>query len=424
MKVLIVNSSEITGGAAVAANRLKDALINNGIKAKMMVMNKSTDDITVVPVGKRWLNRWHFLWERMTIFLHLHLSHDHLWEIDIANAGTDITTTREFKEADVVHLHWINQGMMSLKDIRKILLSGKPVVWTMHDLWAATAICHYTRGCNAFTTQCRRCGLLPGGGSDNDLASRTWRRKEAMLGCGNMVFVACSRWLADQARQSGLLKHHTITDIPNTIDTRVFCRKDKAEARRSLHLPENHRIVLFASQKVTDERKGMSYLVEAVEKLVADHPQMKDNTTVAVLGSGGEDMAQRLALPVVALGYMSTPKDIATAYNAADVFVIPSLEDNLPNTVMEAMACGVPCLGFKVGGIPEMITHGRNGYVAQYKSTADLAHGLHWLLCEADAAELSHNAVVKVQKCYSQHSVALRYTDVYSQAIALTHYHL
>ena len=137
MRVLIVNTSENVGGAAVAANRLMDALNNNGIKTKMLVRDKATDNITVAQLDKSWRQRWNFLWERFVIFCHLRFKRDNLFQIDIANAGTDITRTREFREADVIHLSWVNQGMLSIGGIKKILASKKPVVWTMHDLWPA-----------------------------------------------------------------------------------------------------------------------------------------------------------------------------------------------------------------------------------------------------------------------------------------------
>ena len=157
MKILIVNTSERTGGAAVAANRLMKALINNGVKAKMLVREKETDTLTVAELPKSPMKRWNFLWERLVVFCHLHFSKKHLFEVDIANAGTDITKLREFKEADIIHLHWINQGMLSLSNIRKILRSGKPVIWTMHDIWPATGICHVTLNCRKFTTGCSNC---------------------------------------------------------------------------------------------------------------------------------------------------------------------------------------------------------------------------------------------------------------------------
>lgn len=166
MRVLIVNTSEKAGGAAVAANRLMDALNNNGVKAKMLVRDKVTDDITVVGLPRSLRMQWNFLWERWCIFCRLHFSRKNLFALDIANAGYDITSLPEFKEADIIHLHWVNQGMLSLKTIRKIISSGKPVVWTMHDIWPASSICHLTLGCHHYNNGCGNCKYLPGNGGE------------------------------------------------------------------------------------------------------------------------------------------------------------------------------------------------------------------------------------------------------------------
>ena len=414
MRILIVNTSERTGGAAVAASRLMEALCNYGVKAKMLVRDKETQSLTVSALPGQRRSQCHFLWERFVIWLHLHFRRQHLFDIDIANAGTDITRLPEFQEADVIHLHWVNQGMLSLKDIRKILESGKPVVWTMHDIWPATAICHYARGCEAFQTECRHCPLMSGA---LDFSYRVWQQKQRMLQGQRVTYVACSQWLADEARKSALLKGQLVTSIPNPIDTHVFRPQDKQEARQALNLPTDKRIILFVSQRVTDPRKGMSYFVDAVAKLVEKHPEMKQNTVVAILGGHAEDVASQLSLPACPLGYVSNPKRIVEVYNSADAFVLPSLEDNLPNTLMESMACGVPCVGFQVGGIPEMIDHRQNGYVARFRDVDDLAAGIRYVLDEADYAELSKSAVQKVAHSYSQQSVAKRYVEIYESAI-------
>lgn len=425
MRVLIVNTSEKTGGAAVAANRLMEALNNNGVKAKMLVRDKETSDITVVELPKGIWQRWNFLWERWRIFCHMHFSRKHLFEVDIANAGTDITRMREFKEADVIHLSWINQGMLSIKDIRKIIDSGKPVVWTMHDFWPATGICHYTRKCNYYkTTGCHNCQYLPGGGSANDLSAKIWRRKAKVWSSRNIFFVTCSKWLCSAVRGSRLLTGKQVVSIPNPIDTREYKPADKREARMRLSLPIDRRLILVVSQRITDKRKGMDYMVRACEIMAERCPEMKENTSIVILGGHSEDYADKLAFPVCPLGYVSDQRKIIDVYNAADLFVLPSLEDNLPNTIMEAMACGVPCVGFKSGGIPEMIDHRKNGYVAEYKSAEDLAEGMRWVLSEADYDELSDNAVKKVSISYSQQSVAMKYIEVYNQARAYRHYRL
>lgn len=422
MQVLIVNTSELTGGAAVAANRLKDALNNNGVTAKMLVRDRQTDDKDVITIKKGWRTHWNLLWERWCIFWHLHFKKSNLFAIDIANAGTDITKMEAFKAADVIHLSWVNQGMLSLGNIRKILRSGKPVVWTMHDLWPASSICHYAHGCDGFKMGCGNCPLLPK--TKNDLSARIYKRKKNMYKGKNLSFVACSEWLAGQARESGLITDQSITSIPNPIDSSFFCPNNKIEAKKQLNLPTDKRIILFVSQRVTDKRKGMEYFVEAISKLSEQYPEMKNTTEIAILGGHAEELVGKLALKVNSLGYVNDLQKIRLVYSASDVFVLPSLEDNLPNTIMEALACGIPCVGFSVGGIPEMIEHTINGYVAASKDSTDLASGIHWVLEEADYQKLSGAAVEKVQACYSQKSVAERYIEVYEKALSNTHYAL
>lgn len=424
MRVLIVNTSEREGGAAVAANRLMDALNNNGVKAKMLVRDKETDNITVVGLKGGLLQRFRFLWERWCVYYHLHFKRDHLFDLDMANTGFDITKLPEFKEADVIHLAWINQGFLSLKDIRKIINSGKAVVWTMHDLWAATGICHFTFGCEAYKGQCHNCFYLPRGGNSADLSTRVFNKKKKVYYNSGIHFVACSKWLGNSARQSSLLTGSQLSVIPNPIDTHVFCPKDKCVARLHSTLPEDKRIILFVSQRVTMERKGMAYFIKAISLLAERYPEMKENTVIAILGGRADEVVSQLALPSFPLGYVKNERQLVDIYNSADVFVIPSLDENLPNTIMESMACGVPSVGFKVGGIPEMIDHQKNGYVASYKDADDLAAGIHWVLGEADKVELKRQCVQKVMSCYSQRSVAMKYVEVYNQALAFKNYKL
>jgi len=415
MRVLIVNTSERTGGAAVAAHRLMDALNNNGVKAKMLVRDKETDHLTVSALPQSWRQQWNFLWERFVIWVHLHFRREHLFEIDIANCGTDITKLHEFQEADIIHLHWINQGMLSLNNIRKILESGKPVVWTMHDIWPATAICHLTLDCRNFETGCSRCRLLPGGGSGHDLSTRIWQRKQRLLEGKRITFVACSQWLASETQKSALLTGQDILSIPNPIDNRLYAPSDKCKARQQLGLPENDRLILFVSQRVTNPNKGMSYLMEACQQLVRQYPEMEQHTSVVVLGGHAEDL--HFPFQTYPLGYVNDEQRIVQVYRAVDVFVLPSLSENLPNSIMEAMACGVPCIGFRIGGIPEMIEHLKNGYLATYRDAADLAKGLHYVLAEADYDDLSRECLKKVAHNYSQQSVAKRYQEVYNKVM-------
>ena len=426
MKVLIVNTSHDAGGAAVAARRLQEALELNGAETQMLVRDS----------GFR--GRWHFLWERFVLWVRLGFRREHLFDIDAGISGTDITRRREFREADVIHLHWVNQGMLSLRGLRKIVRSGKAVVWTMHDAWPSTAICHLTLGCRQFTSQCRQCKYLASpapskgtaspnpskGGEKSAWLTRVWRRKQRLLRDSDITFVACSRWLEGEAKASALLRGHRIVSIPNPIDTRIFCPGDRQAARREEDLPQERLLVLFVCQRLTNAYKGMDYLIDACRRLAADHPETKDELSVVLLGSHADEVASQLPFPAIAPGYVSDEQRMARLYRAADVFVLPSLSENLPNTIMEAMACGVPCLGFRVGGIPEEIDHKRTGYVARYRDAADLACGLHWLLYEADRERMARDCVRKVEQCYSQAAVAVKYTEIYQQALAHKHFRI
>jgi glycosyltransferase involved in cell wall biosynthesis len=168
----------------------------------------------------------------------------------------------------------------------------------------------------------------------------------------------------------------------------------------------------------------MSYLIEACRQLAEQHPEMKEKTGVVILGGHADEVAGELPFETYPLGYVSDPQRMATIYRASDVFVLPSLSENLPNTIMEAMACGVPCIGFRVGGIPEEIDHQKNGYVAEYKSADDLARGINWILHQADYQALSDNAIAKVRHHYTGQQVAMQYTEVYQQALAQKHFML
>jgi glycosyltransferase involved in cell wall biosynthesis len=287
------------------------------------------------------------------------------------------------------------------------MASGKPVVVTLHDQWYFTGICHYSGGCDKFRTQCEHCPMLKGQGMD--LARRVFDRKRAMYEGRNLTFVGCSRWMADLARQSRLTQGHTVTNIPNAIDTDVFKPIDKQEARRRHQLPTDKKLLLFGAQRITDERKGFRYLAEACEHLSAATRDLG----VVVLGGDAQSVKEALPLPVYTIDYLSNEAEIAQLYNAVDLFVTPSLQDNLPNTIVEAMSCGTPCVGFNVGGIPEMIDHRQNGYVARYKDSHDLANGIAWCLDGTRHTALSQAARAFALATYSESVAAQRYLEVY-----------
>ena len=416
MRVLIVNTAERTGGAAIAANRLLYALNHNGVEAQMLVRDRKTEASEVVNIPRSWRLKANFLWERGIIWLANGLSKKGIFQVDIANAGTDITHMDVFQQADIIHLHWVNQGFLSLKNLERIVASGKPVVMTLHDQWYFTGICHYSGGCDKYRTQCKKCPMIKGKGTD--LAGRVFDRKRRIYEDRNITFVGCSRWMADLARQSALTYGHTVTNIPNAIDTDVFTPKNKQEARKRHNLPMDKKLLLFGAQRITDKRKGFSFLVEACEHISMHHPTLPKELGVVVLGGDAQSVKEALPFPVYTVNYLSNEKDIAELYNAADLFVTPSLQDNLPNTIVEAMACGTPCVGFNVGGIPEMIIHQRDGYVADYCDSLDFAQGIAWCLNDTRHSALSAAARATALATYSESIAAQRYQAVYQAALS------
>lgn len=411
MRVLIVNTSERIGGAAIAANRLMEALKKHGVRAKMLVRDKQTDHLTVLSVGKGWTQPLKFLWERFCIFVANGFSRKNLFQVDIANAGTDITKKREFRRADVIHLHWVNQGFLSLDDLEKVLRAGKPVVITLHDQWYFTGICHYSDKCSKYQTMCCHCDLMEGGVL-GDLAKRVFQKKQRIYRNASITFVGCSRWMADLARTSVLTQGHRVVSIPNAINTELFRPDSKKHAREALGLPKDKSLLLFGCQRITDERKGFDLLVEALQIVKQENDVLASTLQLVVVGGEAETVRHQVPFDIIPINYVSDPKKMVALYNAVDIYVTPSLQDNLPNTIMEAMACGVPCVGFNAGGIPEMIDHLKNGYVAAYRNAHDFAHGIMWTLT-SDHERLSREARTKVMTTYSEETVARQYTEIY-----------
>jgi len=412
MRVLLINTSERTGGAAIACNRLMEALKKHGVKAKMLVRDKQTDKLAVVAIKPSWRLPLKFLWERVVIFFALRLRRHNLFLVDIANVGTDITKMREFQQADVIHLHWVNQGFLSMNTIEKMLACGKPIVITMHDMWYFTGICHYSAGCDRYRSQCQACHLLGGTQWPIDLAKRVFERKQKIYGKGSVTFVGCSRWMANLAKESILTRGHLVVNIPNAIDTTLFHPIDKTGLRAGRGWDTNKKFILFGAQRITDKRKGFHYLVEACRLIEQQHPELARLIEVVVVGGDSATVQNLLPFPVKPVSYVSDPKQMVELYNSVDIYVTPSLQDNLPNTIMEAMACGIPCVGFNVGGIPEMIDHKKNGYVAAYKNEDDFAQGIAWTL-SADYRLLSETARQKTLDTYSEEAVAKKYLEVY-----------
>ena len=246
-----------------------------------------------------------------------------------------------------------------------------------------------------------------------DLAKKVFKKKDLIYDNPKLSFVGCSQWMRQEATNAALMRRQKVVSIPNTINTKLFCPADKKEARKRMGLPADGKLILFGSQRITDERKGFAFLAEACRFLQTEYPVLAGQITVVVVGSNSSEVKSHVPFNVVAVDYVSDERDMVALYNAVDIYVTPSLQDNLPNTIMEAMACGTPCVGFNVGGIPEMIDHQHTGYVARYKDAEDFAKGMVWTLDEQNYQRLSTQSREKVKRDYDESHVARLYTEVY-----------
>ena len=395
MKVVLVNTYEHRGGAAVACNRLAHALQEAGVDAHMLaVTTTGKDDIAVGVCRSRWAKwwqRWAFLRERLQIFLYNGLSRKQLFTVSTASAGISIAAHP-----------------------RSHLSASKP-----KDLARHRPCCdsRHARDCRRYTAECGSCPFLASHGSD--LSTRLFHRKKRVYAAAPLHFVACSAWLRRQAEVSALLKPaDTLCDIPNPIDVSFFAPAPQEAARKRLGLPLGKRLILFGAVNAADKRKGIDYLIQTLQILHEQYPAWNDRVELVVFGAAANLPLESFPYNSTALGYLTDAGLIRDMYRAADVYVTPSLEENLPNTIMEAMACGVPCVGFDVGGIPEMITEGC-GYVARYKDAVDMASGIDFVLQEDNHEAMSRLSRRMAEERYAVPVVAQRYIDLYKELPAL-----
>ncbi|MGB0238022.1 MAG: glycosyltransferase family 4 protein [Cycloclasticus sp.] len=410
MKVLVVNSSDIKGGAARAAYRLHQALLASGVDSQMLVNTKLSDDFSVVGQGSNIGKGFTFLrqiLDRFPVSFYKHRSQTYFSPNSVPFSG--LVERINAINPDVVHLHWVNKAMLSLSDIAKI---KAPIVWSLHDMWAFTGGCHYDEECGAYKKECGGCKVL-GSVKRNDLSRRIFNKKRSSYAKHkNLTVVGLSKWLAGCASNSTLFKNNNVICLPNPIDASVYSPLDKRVARDLLNLPKDRQLVLFGAMDATsDPRKGYKELCEALHKLEGK------NFELVVFGSSQPEIGQGFKFKTHYLGQLHDDVTLRAVYSAADVMVVPSLQENLSNAIMESLACATPVVGFEIGGNGDMIEHEINGYLAKPYDTADLASGIEWILNASNYSELSANARNKVLTEFDNAVVAKRYVALYESVL-------
>jgi len=411
MKILIVNLTDIKGGAARAAYRLHNALLGEGIESEMLVEYKYSDDFRVEAIHQGKLS--------------------HAWSV--VRSGFDALPLKFYRERsktefsvsrtpcsglverinsinpDIVHLHLAVGAMLKIEDIVKI---KAPIVWSLHDMWLFTGGCHYTEECEEYKYNCGKCPIL-GSNKEQDLSKKIFQKKEkAFAQIENMTIVGLSTWLHKCAKDAPLLQSKRHINLPNPIDTQQFKAVNQEEARNLWSLPQNKKLILFGAMGATsDPRKGFSYLEEALKYLEIE------NIELVIFGGSEPKEPVDLGFPLHYMGLLQDEVSLISLYSAVDVMVVPSIQENLSNAIMESLACATPVVAFDIGGNGDMIEHQTNGYLAKPYLADDLGKGIEWVLSHNTSEVLSKSARKKVVNSFDNCVVSPQYIKLYEEVL-------
>ncbi len=406
----MVNTSDTDGGAARAAYRLHNALLKSNVDSSMLVQFKNSDDYTVIGplnmVGKI---------------------------INLIRSRIDILPTKKYKQRDlilfsplwlpysgivdkinkinpdIVHLHWVCGGMIKLEDIAKI---KSPIVWSFHDDWGFTGGCHIKWECDKYKHKCGACPRL-GSQIENDLSRKVYLRKKKVLSqVKNMTVVGVSKWLTSCVSESSLFKNVDAVTLPNPIDINTYKPFDKNTSRDLWELPQNKKLIMFGAMDVTsDVNKGFKELREALVKV------SHNDVEVVIFGGSKPKEPQELGFKTNYVGVLRDDISLVTLYSAADVVIVPSIQESFGQTASESMACGTPVVAFASTGLLDIIDHKINGYLATPFDTDDLAKGIDWVLSTENYQELSKNAREKIKREFDSNIVAKKYLELYKKVV-------
>ena len=397
------------GGAAQAGLRLHHALLAAGVESRFVVAGKSGEDPTVIEAPGR-LHRW--LWP-LTPRLDYRIARllapwgPKPWGSSMlpGSAFSFIESLRP----DIIHLHGVSHGFLSIAQIGRLT---RPVVWTLHDLWALGPGYGYRIEAEAALQSVEPFQPLVVGAPFHRLARNIWNRKLRHWRRLNLTLVAPSRWLAEEARRSEIFRGRPVLTIPYSVPLQRFRPIDRVSARTALGLPQDRPLLLFGAAGADAPRKGADLLGAALSLLTRSRPDLR----VVVFGPASEAWLRDCPIEVHRLGAISDEDDLARVYAACDLFACPSREDNLPNTVLESLACGTPVVGFRVGGLPDLVQDGINGFLAAPFDTAELAKNIQCVLDLADAGpSLGAAARRLAEERYSPGQTSLRYLPLYRE---------
>tara|TARA_B110000444_G_scaffold35541_1_gene31037 strand:- start:313 stop:1539 length:1227 start_codon:yes stop_codon:yes gene_type:complete len=407
MRILIVNFSDDNGGAAIAATRLHESLLSVNIDSKMLVFEKFINEESIYQDN----------FFRAYIQKKVGKIEQYLLNNIYKNKTADRFSASLFSlssllnhidkiNPDIVHLHWVQSNMLSITDIVKI---NRPIVWSLHDMWAFTGGCHYNDLCERYIDNCGKCHVL-GSLKDNDLSRRVYNSKlEAYYKVKQITLVGLSKWMQGAAIKSSLLKQHSVVNLPNPIDIEKINPKDRIVSRKQFNLDLKNKIILVGAVSTSIKRKGFKEFLEALSFV-------NSNVDVVVFGRSNEKI-KNINRNIKYVGEINSIEKMIFLYSAADVMVVPSLQENLSNTIMESLACGTPVVAFNIGGNPDMIEHKVNGYLSTPFDVKDLSRGIDWVLTHRDVSLIRNNSINKVKNLFSYEIVSKQYKELYESIL-------
>lgn len=403
MKVVLINRSDQLGGAAIATLRLMHGLQSLGVEARMVVVDRRGSDPSVALAGAAWSRRWAFYAERLGIYCHNGRRRDTLFKIDTATHGIDVSRHPWVQEANALLLGWTNQGMLSLDGIERLGRLGKPIIWTMHDMWPCTGVCHHAYECGGFKAQCAGCPLLPVG---SQLARNTLQRKAALYGKVPIRFVAVSHWLEQCCRKSALLHDADITVIGNPFPTSDYACDYVARPG----MPDDAIVIAMGAARLDDPVKGFDLLVESTRHLRQWYPELAERVHVLLYGElRDQSLLRQLAVNYTYLGYIT---DINAVFRQAHIVLSTSRYESFGYTLLEGMASGCIPITTGAGGQTDIVQHDLNGFVMPNDAPHWLARGIDWAI-HAQVSRADQHQWVADQ--FDAPIIAKKYIDLIKQ---------